>query len=144
MFREFTTSLATGNTRNTFNDKNKFELVTSLIGSSERIKRSAFSNNYHSELRCKRVWNISLVFMFIINISLWVYFCYIAFYQDSVFKLGHMLSFLLTILNLAAYFVKTCIYDRGSNPEERTIVVYWMCCMRLGRFKDLKAFEKPK
>lgn len=55
-----------------------------------------------------------------------------------------MLCFILTILNFAAILVKTCIYDKGNNSEERTIVVHWMCCIRLGRFKDLKVLEKPK
>ena len=108
------------------------------------IKRSAFSQNYQEEQRCKKMYNIIMAMLIILNISLWIYFFWISLTQNTVFKLGHMLSFLLTILNMAAYFVKTCIYDRGSNPRERTIIVYWMCCIRLGRFKDLKTFEVSK
>ena len=33
--------------------------------------------------------------------------------------------------------MKVCLYDKGSNPQERTIEIYWLCCVRIGRPKDL-------
>ena len=101
------------------------------------IRRSEYSLHYQQEQKCKRTFNRIILFFILVNICLWAYIIYIFYAQKSNFKLGLQISFILTILNFAAMLVKVCLYDKGSNPQERTIEIYWLCCVRIGRPKDL-------
>ena len=48
------------------------------------------------------------------------------------YAFGTWLALMLTLLNSTAFIVKKCIYDKGQKTKERQILIYWLCCLKIG------------
>ena len=52
------------------------------------------------------------------------------------YAFGTWLALMLTLLNSTAFIVKKCIYDKGQKTKERQILIYWLCCLKIGALQS--------
>lgn len=45
--------------------------------------------------------------------------------------MGFSICLITTLANVCAHMLKRCICDRGYNSKMRSMVIYWMCCLRV-------------
>lgn len=97
--------------------------------SKKNLRGSSFSKEYEKKLR--RDKNHRRCFFVIVLILLLQWTWLFLLFRRQTFTMGFYLCLFSSLANLIAFLLKKCIFDRGFNRNNRALVIYWMCCLRI-------------
>jgi hypothetical protein len=58
--------------------------------------------------------------------------------------LGNIIAVLITLINTAAITIKLFIFEQAAKGEEKGIMIWWMCCLKIGGSKKFKMNQDEK
>lgn len=96
---------------------------------NKKMKLNSFSKEYHKKLRRDKLHFWMFIFLLIMSVIqlLWLFYLL----NTQTFTMGFYVCVITTLANVCAFMLKSCIFDKGYNRKMRSIVIYWMCCIRI-------------
>lgn len=77
-----------------------------------------------------------------INIIQWIWAIYLVVKGAYTFAIFQVI--ILTIIHLLYYVVVHWIFKRGQNYKDKTIIIYWLCCLKFTDPYDLELAQLKK
>ena len=88
-------------------------------------KYKKFSRHYFRQQKRDRcLWGMILLSV-LGTIMVWC----LMFWYKFEFMLGNILVASISTMTVSFIVVKICVFDRSLVGEERSIVIYWLCCL---------------
>ena len=122
-----------------FNSKNSEKLLSSLKSrGSLKIDGKAFSNNFYKNRRRQRIYKTVIALSIFGNICVWG----LILFFEGTFSLGNAFALLITVITIAAIITKINIFDLTVKGEEKELIIWWLCCLRIGGGKKVPKRQK--
>lgn len=87
--------------------------------------------------------NRMFYFFFFSSLALNIAALVFTYTKKGLFLIGDVMTIIITIINVCAYTIKRCIFERAISKDEQYITLYWCCCLTIGQ-KPVHKRKKKK